>query len=373
MRVLVWHWGSTGAGPRFLYSITKELAQRSDVQVFATYSATGQNVTAQRKLKTERNLEVRTYKNKLEFLTGIPRMVRASLAVRRMILKERIDIVFSPMFSLWQSVAIYIAVPRKVPYITIVHDAEPHEGDRDRIGQALAVLDRRKATAVVVLSKSVEQQLREQRFTKPVTRIFHPILASSAMQSIPQESKFEHSPHSRPVRVGFVGRLLPYKGLDVIGEIARDVERDRPAEFSFEVWGDGAEGFVQPLVETSKDVVDWHVGWIPDEDINELVQGLDILLLPYQEASQSGLIGIAVAEETPVVATPVGGLGEQVLETQCGVVSEGQSARALADTVIHLAENEKLYARCQAAADVAKKDLSWRSFVNRLVGVFYDS
>ena len=61
--------------------------------------------------------------------------------------------------------------------------------------------------------------------------------------------------------------------------------------------------------------------------------GADVLVLPYIEASQSGLIPIARALGTPVVVTPVGGLPEQVIHGASGVVAQRVTPAAVAEAI----------------------------------------
>ncbi len=52
--------------------------------------------------------------------------------------------------------------------------------------------------------------------------------------------------------------------------------------------------------------------WVPDSEIAGLVAAARAVVLPYREASQSGVLPIALALGVPVVATDVGGLAEQM-------------------------------------------------------------
>ena len=56
-------------------------------------------------------------------------------------------------------------------------------------------------------------------------------------------------------------------------------------------------------------------------------------MLPYVEASQSGVIAIAHSLSTPVVVTPVGGLMEQVIEGPNGLISEKVTPESLASAI----------------------------------------
>jgi glycosyltransferase involved in cell wall biosynthesis len=52
--------------------------------------------------------------------------------------------------------------------------------------------------------------------------------------------------------------------------------------------------------------------WVPESEIGPLLAWSDALILPYREASQSGVAAAALAAGRPVIATRVGGLSEQL-------------------------------------------------------------
>src|SRR5208282_4726743 len=52
--------------------------------------------------------------------------------------------------------------------------------------------------------------------------------------------------------------------------------------------------------------------WIPEEELGPLLAWADAIVLPYREASQSGVAAAAITAGRLVVATEVGGLVEQL-------------------------------------------------------------
>jgi glycosyltransferase involved in cell wall biosynthesis len=52
--------------------------------------------------------------------------------------------------------------------------------------------------------------------------------------------------------------------------------------------------------------------WVPDGEISDLIGWADVVVLPYVEASQSGVAPAAIAAGRLVVGTRVGGLAEQL-------------------------------------------------------------
>ena len=67
-----------------------------------------------------------------------------------------------------------------------------------------------------------------------------------------------------------------------------------------------------------------------DEEVSEIIQQIDFLVLPYIDASQSGVIPLAYSFEKPVIATNVGGLSEQVTEETGILVEPNNEAQLIA-------------------------------------------
>jgi glycosyltransferase involved in cell wall biosynthesis len=74
----------------------------------------------------------------------------------------------------------------------------------------------------------------------------------------------------------------------------------------------------------------------------------------------------------PVVVTPVGGLREQVIAGETGLVAAEVTARALADAILTLCTDGALYARCREGATRAGRiDDAWREIAERMAAFFW--
>ena len=67
----------------------------------------------------------------------------------------------------------------------------------------------------------------------------------------------------------------------------------------------------------------------------------DLCVLPYESATQSGVIQIAYSFGLPVIATDVGGLPEVVLDGRTGFVVPPKDADALAKAVVRFFEEDR--------------------------------
>jgi glycosyltransferase involved in cell wall biosynthesis len=79
-------------------------------------------------------------------------------------------------------------------------------------------------------------------------------------------------------------------------------------------------------------------GFQPIDQVGRLFAAADLVALPYQRASQSGVLHLAYGFGRPVVAYPVGGLTEAVIEGTTGWICREASPRALADALRQAAQ-----------------------------------
>ncbi|MBI2883043.1 MAG: glycosyltransferase [Candidatus Methylomirabilis oxyfera] len=74
--------------------------------------------------------------------------------------------------------------------------------------------------------------------------------------------------------------------------------------------------------------------FIPDDEVILYFSAADLVVLPYESATQSGIVPIAYAFERPVVATRVGGLPEAVRDGETGLLVEPRNPAALASAIV---------------------------------------
>ncbi len=87
--------------------------------------------------------------------------------------------------------------------------------------------------------------------------------------------------------------------------------------------------------------VDIYDGYIPDGEVAQYFLASDLAVLPYESATQSGIVQIAYDFGKPVVATDVGGLPEVVQNGKTGYVVPPQNPAMLADAVVRFFDENR--------------------------------
>ncbi len=134
-------------------------------------------------------------------------------------------------------------------------------------------------------------------------------------------------------RLLFFGFVRPYKGLKVLLEAMSLL----PENICLDVVGDfgGKREEYDRLISEKglENRVLVRDGYVPDQEVGDYFRRCDAVVLPYLEATQSGIAQIAFGFEKPVIATRAGGLPEVVTDGKTGVLCEAGSAAAFADAV----------------------------------------
>lgn len=244
-------------------------------------------------------------------------------------------------------------------YITIIHDAVSHPGDPTSLVIPWLRSEARLADRVVTLSRAVADQLIGNGHAEPAKT--QPLFLADLRYGSSGEAKQRAA--NEPLRLLFMGRIFAYKGLTLLLD-AIELLRREGIPIHLGVAGAGDIGGVRArLTALDAEVIN---RWLDDSEIAPLLARYDAMALPYIEASQSGVAAVAFGSRMPVVAMPSGGLVEQVIEGESGVIAGEPTARAFADAVRRLAVDPSLYARISRSLQDTAGQRSMRTFVRRL-------
>lgn len=239
-------------------------------------------------------------------------------------------------------------------YLTVVHDADPHPGDATARVQSLLTLAAARADHVLTLSAAVGARLLAQgRVTSDrLTTLFHPDLGYGA--------PVVETTREGPLRVLFLGRIMPYKGLALFVD-ALETLRAAGVQVQAGVFGEGALGGEAARLRALGAEVRNH--WLGEDEIGPILARYDVLIVSHVEASQSGVVATAFGAGLPVIATPVGGLPEQVEDGVTGLLLPSVSAADLAQAMTRLAVDPALLSTLRAGVARHRDGRSMRRFV----------
>jgi len=201
--------------------------------------------------------------------------------------------------------------------------------------------------------------LRTQRYKQADqvvvhTKSFIPIVQK--LYGFPKE-KIHYVPHSRlstyqncwvkekpdnmyegKINFVFFGFIQKYKGLHVLAEAYKKVY-DKGYSISLTIAGNGDFSEYEEEYAKLKDVKIINRR-IKDEEIGNLFTLPNaVSVLPYLDATQSGVIVTAMEFGTPIIASDTGGLREQLDDGRIGMLCAPNDANDLAEKMIYIIEH----------------------------------
>lgn len=250
-------------------------------------------------------------------------------------------------------------LPRGRPLVLTAHDVLPRE---PRPGQRAA--QRRlyeRFDAVVAHSEHGRTRLIEELGVAPgrVHTIPHGAFAHLA------EAPEAPPPFQTEKKVVlFFGLLRPYKGLDVLLEAWRGVEEA-------ELWIAGMPRMdLSALRAEAPPSVRFVTRFVPDEELPAYFRRADLVVLPYREIEQSGVLFAALAFGKPLLLSDVGGFGEIAAAGAAHAVPPGDPA-ALGQALRELlADPAKLEVLAGRARELASGDYGWEGIARRTLALY---
>jgi glycosyltransferase involved in cell wall biosynthesis len=111
--------------------------------------------------------------------------------------------------------------------------------------------------------------------------------------------------------------------------------------------------------------------YVPNEEMAVYFSAADVVVLPYLEATQSGIAQIAFGFDLPVITTNVGGLPETVRDGEFGMVVPPHDDEALAQAITTFFEKD-LGPAFQEKIHAERDIFSWERLVSLIEQIFED-
>jgi glycosyltransferase involved in cell wall biosynthesis len=316
VKVLVWQWGRRGAGPRFGACLAEALRGRPGIDVALSLCRDAEIMTGPNPPVCE--MKVRTYRGMASFLLRLATVPLALPFLLVRLRRFRPDLAICAMpgpLDLLMAVALLVLRCRLV---VVVHDADAHQGDGFPLQMILQRRLCRCADGLAVLCRHVGARLQLQGLVgnaRPkLIRFEHPPFAFDR-----PAPELAAKPADDPPRLLCFGRLLAYKGLDLLAEALAVLPPE--VAVSVRVVGSGPESPSLQVLRGCRGVTVEN-RWVPETEIGALLAWPDAVILPYRDASQSGVAAAALAAGLKVIATRVGGLEEQLAGAAHAVMCE---------------------------------------------------
>ena len=296
-----------------------------------------------------------------------PRVLGTSLLVNRILREFSPDILHiqevNPILVGWT----LLSLRKRIPVVLTVHDPVHHSGGLNKHSWQWQIVTwfRRKASRVIVHGPRMQAELEDLdgRLSGRTDVVPHGILGRDDVDD--DISGYE------PGTFLFFGRILAYKGLRYLLD-AGDILHGRGYAFRLIVAGTGSDLEIHRARIASTPWIAWIARYNAAGEVPGLFRRSMSVVLPYTDATQSGVSAMAFACSRPVIATDVGDVPDVVIDGQTGLIVPPRDGNALAHAMERLLADQYLYdSLAGGAVRFANEKLSWSHVAKVTVGSYH--
>ena len=294
-----------------------------------------------------------TYKSNFQFifslLTVFPFLW---LKILFGLIRGRYSAIYFPYKHYWNLFFLWLFKLFGKKTIMTIHDGILHEGEESRLQQFLLNQSIKHADELIFLTDFVRKNVQSTiNFKANYTIIEHGMFTDYVHTQV-------HT-HTRKPRLLFLGRIGKYKGVEMLIEAVNQLPQD-----SYENLTIAGKTLYDLKVNTDNSKIIFPNKWLNNSEVAQLLQKSDILILPYKEASQSGVIPMGIAAAIPMVCTRVGGLPEQLKEDEAVLIEP--NVEELKDAIYKLICDSDLYENLSKKMLKKQAELGWEKIAEQI-------
>ena len=246
-----------------------------------------------------------------------------------------------------------------------IHDPLLHAGERLLRKRIAGAAYRKYARHIFVHGQLLKEQLVGQ--CVPAARIGVIPLGVCAEREDAPAARMSETPTAL-----FLGRILAYKGVDTL-LAAADGLGELVEGFKLVIAGEGDMAPYREAVERAQRAGYLRVEnrFLAEDEMRALIEQAWCVVLPYKEATQTGVAPVAFAAGRPVIATRVGAIPELVHDQSTGILVPPDEPGALRAAMARLLTDRRLAQTMGGAArEFAQRELSWEAVARRCLQVY---
>ncbi|MGP1832764.1 glycosyltransferase family 4 protein [Shewanella frigidimarina] len=308
--------------------------------------------------KPNKSTSIPVYSNKITFILSTIFILPIYLLILsfRFLIFRDVKTVYFPYFHYWAVPIIIICRIFCIPTICTVHDGILHSGDGKPFEQVLNNLYIKLATKLIFLTHYV-QKLVHKRIQYNVDSLILPHGIIGLDLGMYTNSKYFKK------NILFFGRVSKYKGIETLLNAVSLLDANIYEKLII-VGKSQYDVDYSIFPEQSKLVV--VDDFVSEENVKDYFDISSILVLPYLEATQSGVAMLGIASNTPMVISRCGGLNEQLTDDEA-LFFAPDDYLGLSNCITSLLVDEALYQKFYYALGQKSKDESWDVISDKLM------
>ena len=269
------------------------------------------------------------------------------IAVARFINKKKPDYVifryWNPFFAPCLGTIAFLINNKGIKKIAWVDNVFPHK--KMPFQTSLNDFFLKKMNSFLVMSSSVEKDIKTYKLDQPILNSPHPIYNNFGSLINQKLARKKINLDLNVKYILFFGFIRKYKGLNLIIDSLSDT-RLRKKNIKLIIAGEFYENknnYLKKIDELNlKDSISIFDHYIDNNNVANYFCSCNLVVQPYLSATQSGISMIAFHFNKPVLATNVGGLNEYIDHGVNGYIVNPNS-RDIATAILDYFDNQKEY------------------------------
>lgn len=245
---------------------------------------------------------------------------------------------FAPCYWLMEKV-----LGKKIKKLFLCHNVFPHE--RFPMDRFLSKLVLKSGDYFITQSGMDAKDLMSIKKDVDYRQTVHPTYNAFKLKDMSKEEARDILEIGEDEKILlFFGFVREYKGLKhIINALPSIIEKVENVKLYIVGDFDGDKERYLELIEKNNVQENIRIfdGYIPDDEVEKFFMASNLVVLPYESATQSGIVQIAYGFGKPVVVTNVGGLPEVVEDGKTGYVVEVNDEEALAQSIVRFFVEDK--------------------------------
>jgi glycosyltransferase involved in cell wall biosynthesis len=353
-----------GAGPVFTLEMARGMA-KNGYQVYAVLSDAIANYDDWKKEGSIRDVcFIPTGTRRDAIQATIKFFLFRKKIIRKRFQGIRFDCAISTFFHPWALSILKLMKAKKT--MTICHDPIYHSGVKC-VEAAMTKHYIRSAKEVIVLTKSFISLVKRNYGFKE-EKIHYMPHGRMEQYKLIEKPRVKEIYKEQNINFLFFGRIEKYKGLHILaaayGRLKEEYEN-----ITLTVAGSGDFYEYRKVFQDLKDIRVMNE-YIPDDEVGWYFSGPNVItVLPYLDASQSGVIAVAMEYLTPIIASDTGGLKSQLDGGNMGVFCEPGNFADLYEKMKQFIENPEVMENEREKMKKYLNHLSWDIVTRDLLDV----
>lgn len=163
------------------------------------------------------------------------------------------------------------------------------------------------------------------------------------------------------------GRMFRYKGVEYFVRSVSQLREPYPDLIGV-LAGQGPElERLRSMIEQAGNI-QCEDRFVPPAELRDQIRQCDLVVVPYLDATQSGVIAASFANGKPVLATAVGGIRDIVKDGENGLLVQPADLAGLVSAMRRFLEDDQLRVRLsKGAAETLTGERSWHGIGRKLL------